>query len=120
MSRLFSAAGVNFVGVRNLDAAVSWYKEKLGLREIDVEMDEPEGCTALGFSDEEYIIALGPTGRPTEELRPLLFTNNIKKAREFLSSRGAGPSELAKDAQGTPYFEIRDPEGNVVEVSEEP
>ncbi len=83
-------------------------------------MDDGEGCVALGFSDEEYIIALGPAGKPTEELRPLLYTTNIKKAREFLNSRGAAPGEIEKDAQGTSYFEIRDPEDNVVEVCEEP
>ena len=95
-------------------------QEKLGLREINVEMDDGEDCIALGFSDEEYIIALGPTGKSSGELRPLLFTTKITKAREFLNSRGAGPREIEKDAQGTPYFEIRDPEGNVVEVCEEP
>jgi catechol 2,3-dioxygenase-like lactoylglutathione lyase family enzyme len=120
MSRLFSAAGANYVGVRDLAAAASWYKERLALREVNVEMDDGEGCIALGFSNEEYIIALGPTGRPTDELRPLLYTSNIKKAREFLKSRGAGPSEIEKDAQGTAYFEIHDPEGNVIEICEEP
>ena len=120
MSRLFSAAGANYIGVRDLTSATSWYKEKLAVREIDVEMDDGEGCVALGFSNDEYIITLGPTGKPTDELRPLLYTTNIKKAREFLHSRGASPGEIEKDAQGTDYFEMRDPEGNVVEVCEEP
>ena len=35
------------------------------------------GCTALGFSDDEYIVELGPPGKPTEELRPILFTKKI-------------------------------------------
>lgn len=120
MSRLFSAGGTNYVGVHDLAASASWYKEKLGLREIEVEMDEAEGCLALGFSNEEYIITLGPVGKPTDELRPILFTTNIKKAREFVNSRGAGVSQIEQDAQGTHYFELHDPKGNVIEVCEEP
>ena len=50
----------------------------------------------------------------------MLFTTNIKKAKDFLNSRGAGLGEIEQDAQGTHYFEIRDPEENVIEVSEEP
>jgi catechol 2,3-dioxygenase-like lactoylglutathione lyase family enzyme len=104
MARPFSSAGTNYVGVRDLATSVSWYKEKLGLREIDVEMDESEGCTALGFSNDEYI----------------LFTKNINKARDYVSSRGASVGPIEQDAQGTHYFEIRDLDGNVIEVCEEP
>lgn len=47
MARPFSSAGANYVGVRDLATSVSWYKEKLGLREIDVEMDDIRGmCCA--------------------------------------------------------------------------
>jgi catechol 2,3-dioxygenase-like lactoylglutathione lyase family enzyme len=120
MTRLFSSGGANYVGVRNLAASVSWYKEKLGLQEIDVEMDESEECVALGFSNDEYIVALGPTGKQTEELRPLLFTKNINKARDYVGSRGVAVGPIERDAQGTPCFEIRDIEGNVIEGCEEP
>lgn len=120
MARPFSSAGANYVGVRDLATSVSWYKEKLGVREIDVEMDDSEGCVALGFSNDEYVVALGPTGKPTEELRPILFTKNIHKARDYVSSRGAAVGPIERDAQSTPYFEIRDLEGNVIEVCEEP
>jgi catechol 2,3-dioxygenase-like lactoylglutathione lyase family enzyme len=120
MSRPFSSGGANYVGVRDLASSVTWYTEKLGLRQIDVEMDDSEGCVALGFSNDEYIIALGPTGKPTDELRPLLFTPNIKKAREYLTSKGTSIGEIERDAQGTQFFEIRDPEGNVLEITEEP
>jgi hypothetical protein len=29
------------------------------------------------------LFALGPAGKLTDELRPLLFTTNIKKAKDF-------------------------------------
>ena len=79
MARPFSSAGTNYVGVRDLATSVSWYKDKLGLREIDIEMDESGGCVALGFSSDEYIVALGPTGKPTEELRPIPSRRTLTK-----------------------------------------
>ena len=117
---ILRSGGVNFVGVRNLAAATAWYKEKLDLHEITVELDEPEGCVALGFPNDDYAFVLGPVGTPTDEPNPLLFTSNIAKAREFLRSRGVNAGEIQKDRQGTRYFEMRDLEGNMIEVSEEP
>ena len=120
MSRLFWSGGANYVGVSNLGAAVSWYKEKLSLWEIEADIDDSEGCVALGFSDNEYILALGPMGKPTDELRPILYTTIIKKASEYVSSNGVVTGPIQQDAQGTHYFEIRDLDGNVTEVCEEP
>jgi len=42
---LLTAAGVNYIGVRDLASASTWYMEKLGLRKIEVEMDESEDLT---------------------------------------------------------------------------
>src|ERR1700726_65982 len=71
-------------------------------------MDESEGCVALGFSNDEYIVALGPPGKLTDELRPLLFTTNIEKAKDFLNSRGAGGPH--HDPTGRARFHATDPE----------
>jgi hypothetical protein len=49
-----------------------------------------------------------------------LYTSNIKKAKELLSARGVSAGEIQQDAQGTHYFELRDLEGNAIEVTEEP
>jgi catechol 2,3-dioxygenase-like lactoylglutathione lyase family enzyme len=117
---LLVPAGVNYVPVRNLDAAVAWYVEKLGLRRVDIEMDDGDGCVALGFVKDESAFVLGPTGKPGDELTPMLNSSNLKKAKDWLSSRGVYVGEIQQDRQGTHYFEIRDLEGNVIEVSEEP
>jgi hypothetical protein len=42
---------------------------------------------------------------------PLLYASNLKKAREFLISRGVDMGEIQQDRQGTHYFEMRDLEG---------
>jgi hypothetical protein len=45
---------------------------------------------------------------------------NIRKAREVLGFRGVNVGEIQEDRQGTHHFEMRDLEGNVIDVSEEP
>ncbi len=120
MSHLISSGGANYIGVRDVVAAAAWYIEKLGLRKITIEMDDGEGCEALGFSKDEYAVTLGPPGKPRDELTPLLYASNVKKARESLSSRGVNVSEIQQDRQGTHYFEMRDLEGNVIEICEVP
>lgn len=120
MTHWISSGGANYIGIRNVAAAEAWYIEKLGLRKMNVEMDNGEGCIALGFSKDECAVTLGPPGKPTEELTPILFSPNVKKARETLSARGVNVSDILQDRQGTSYFEMRDLEGNVVEISEEP
>jgi hypothetical protein len=115
---LFEPAGINYIGVVDIAAAATWYIQKLGLRKVDVEMDNGEGCVALGFEKDEYAFCLGPAGQKTEELTPMLQSSNLKKAREVLISRGVNVSEIEQDRQGTHYFEMRDLEGNVIELNE--
>jgi catechol 2,3-dioxygenase-like lactoylglutathione lyase family enzyme len=117
---LLSPGGTNYIAVRDLSAATAWYTEKLDMRKVDIELDDGEGCIALGFDKQECALVLGPPGKPTDELFPLLYASNLKKAREFLSSRGVQVGEIQQDRQGTHYFEMRDLEGNGIEVSEEP
>jgi catechol 2,3-dioxygenase-like lactoylglutathione lyase family enzyme len=122
MSLLSGSGGSNYIAVADAASASSWYIDKLGLRKVDIELDEGEGCIALGFSKDDCALVLGPTGKPAnpDELTVMLYASNVKKAREFLSARGVNVGDIQQDRQGTHYFEMRDPEGNVIEVSEEP
>lgn len=118
---LLAIADSFYIGVLDVAAATSWYIEKLGLQKVPVEMDDPEGCVALGFSKKDQTcITLGPRGRPADGTTPMLYASNIRKAREALGSRGVNVGDVQEDRQGTHYFEMRDLEGNVIEVSEEP
>jgi hypothetical protein len=74
----------------------------------------------LDFSKDECALVLGPSGKPADELTPMLYASNLKKAREFLRYRGVNVGEVQEDGQGTHFFEMRDMEGNVIEISEEP
>jgi catechol 2,3-dioxygenase-like lactoylglutathione lyase family enzyme len=119
VSLLYNAGSSNYIGVVDITAATAWYIDKLGLRRIEVEQDDCEDCVALGFSKDDYAVCLGPAGRPTDELTPMFNSSNLKKAREFLLARGVNVTDIQKDRQATKYFEMRDLEGNVIEVSEE-
>jgi hypothetical protein len=110
-----------YIGVHDIAAASSWYIEKLGLKETTIDLDEGDGCTALVFPKEPPTpIVLGPSGAATDGSTPMLYASNVNKAREWLASRGVNVGALQEDRQGTHYFEMRDLEGNVIEVSEEP
>jgi len=117
---LLSGAAANYIPVADIAAATAWYVEKLGLRKVNVELDDGEDSVALGFSKDDCAVCLGPVGRSSEEFTHMLNSSNLKKAREFLISRGVNVSEIQQDRQGTHYFEMRDLEGNVIEISEEP
>jgi hypothetical protein len=80
------------------------------------------GCVALGFSkkDQTCIAVLGPRDELTDGTTPILCASDIRKDREVLGSRGVNVGEIQEDRQGTHYFEMRDLEGRVIEVSEEP
>jgi hypothetical protein len=119
---LLTIADSFYIGVLDVESATSWYIEKLGLQKVPAEMDGPEGCVALDFSkkDQTCIAVLGPQGKPADGTTPMLYASNIGKAREVLGSRGVYVGGIQQDRQGTHYFEMRDLEGNVIEVSEEP
>jgi hypothetical protein len=50
---------------------------------------------------------------------PLIFCVNLKKAHEHFGVKNASPGPI-RDGGGTQFFEVRDPEGNVVEICKEP
>jgi hypothetical protein len=70
-----------YIGVLDVESGTSWYIEKLGLQKVSAEMDDPEGCVALGFSksDQTSIAVLGPQGKPTDGTTPMLYASNIEK-----------------------------------------
>jgi catechol 2,3-dioxygenase-like lactoylglutathione lyase family enzyme len=117
---LFRNGGANYMPVRDIEAATAWYKEKFGVKRVHVELEDGDGCVALGSSDEECLFELGPQGQSSGELSARLFTSNLKKAREHLISHDVLVDEVQQDGQGTHFFTARDIEGNAIEISEEP
>ena len=50
----------------------------------------------------------------------MLYTSDIGKACDLLTSRGVSVGPIEEDRQGTRHFMMRDLDGNEVEVTEEP
>lgn len=50
---------------------------------------------------------------------PMMFCTNVKKAHDYLTRR-IGVAGPIHDGDGTWYFEVRDPEGNSIEICKEP
>ena len=109
-----------YIGVTDAIAASLWYTEKLGLLQVVAPTSDAGDCISLAFSKrDETAITIGPRDSSSDQ-RPVLYSTNIGKANDQLSSRGVSVTPIASDPQGTRYFVMRDLEGNEIEVSEEP
>lgn len=100
----------------------SWWERVFDCRRAPVPdyWDESEDCVALLFPGmAEPTICLSPKARDKNQYPvPIIFSDNINKAHQKLTERGIAVGPVQGDAPK--FFEIRDPEGNTIEVSEEP
>jgi hypothetical protein len=119
---LFRPAGTNYVPVLDLAAAASWYADIFDLRPRPTKFDDGQKGIELSHSSdyEDLFFVLGPANVPNDGETPMLLTSHILKAKDYLSSRGVNVGEIQRDRQGTRFFEMRDSEGNVIEISVEP
>jgi catechol 2,3-dioxygenase-like lactoylglutathione lyase family enzyme len=107
------------VVVRNVDSVSPWYVEKLGLRKL-AENPWGEPVATYQFKEEENSVILTTRRGFETDKTPILFTKKIDKMKAVLAARGVSAGPIECDRQGTRYFEIRDPEGNLIEIVEEP
>jgi predicted enzyme related to lactoylglutathione lyase len=116
---MFSFSG-GYVPVRDLDAAAKWYAQAFGCRYSEFTDDDGQRTLLLQFFEEDMGLMLGSATCPPNDLPPIIYADKAEKANEYLSRRGVFTGPVQKDAQGTKFFEIRDCDGNLLEVSEEP
>jgi catechol 2,3-dioxygenase-like lactoylglutathione lyase family enzyme len=111
------------LGVRNLDRAVAWYQEKLGLRLTPLQSEDFEAFLAFAKDDETglalVVIPPGET-KANVEGHPILFTKGIEAAHEEFASKGISVGPIQSDSGGNRLFRFRDLEGNEIEVCVEP
>jgi catechol 2,3-dioxygenase-like lactoylglutathione lyase family enzyme len=118
--RLFRPAGTNYMPVLDIPAAAAWYVDVFGLRQYVTKFDDGQKGIELSDSDNEVFFVLGPRDVPTNDETPMLYTSRIEKARSRLIGRGVTVGEIQRDRQNTRFFEMRDLEGNVIEICDEP
>jgi predicted enzyme related to lactoylglutathione lyase len=115
----FSVPDRTHILVRNIEAVSPWYIEKLGLRKLtENELGESNAAT-FRFKEDGNSVVLTTRGGFGTEKTPMLFTRRIAKMRDVMMARGVEVGMIERDRQGLRYFDIRDPEGNEIEVVEE-
>ena len=106
--------------VRDIDSVAPWYVDKLGLRKADKSPAQPADLATYKFKEDGKSITLTTKMSYGTDKTLILFTKRIGRMRGILSARGIVPGPIEQDRQGTRYFEMHDPEGNLIEVVEEP
>lgn len=107
------------IQVRDIGSVAPWYIETLGLRKSAGSTGAASDTARFRFSSGWYPVVFRKRDPKESGGTPMLFTRNIGKMREVLISRGVEPGPVEKDRQGTRYFDIHDPEGNVIEFVEQ-
>jgi catechol 2,3-dioxygenase-like lactoylglutathione lyase family enzyme len=115
----------------NVEAAKRWWIETLGCKQVKLpaNWDDPlpsdvalmlPGDTdpTIALSDQAEVQRAG-LERPNDRVIIFCSKRKLEKAHEHLRNRGASPGPI-QDGGGTQFFEIRDPEGNVIEICGEP
>jgi hypothetical protein len=125
---LFSADSI-VLSYSNVDSAKQWWINAFDCTELKVpsEWDNPlpsDVALKLPGVDEPTILLndraeVRAAGFERSSTVPIVFCDKLKKAHEFLSSRSLGPGPIQDDGE-TQFFEIRDLEGNVIEICKEP
>jgi predicted enzyme related to lactoylglutathione lyase len=106
--------------VQNIDSVAPWYEEKLGLRKLAQTPPSESNAAVFRFKpDGRSVILTTRSGSQTGKT-PILFTKKIDRIKKVLVERGVEAGPVEQDRQGIHYFQIHDPEGNAIEVVEEP
>lgn len=106
--------------VRSIASVAPWYVDKLGLRKSAESPWAESDAATYRFKEDGKSITLTTKTNYGIEKTLILFTKRIGRMKHVLSARGIDVGPLQQDRQGTRYFEIYDPEGNAIEVVEEP
>lgn len=114
----FSIPADTRILVRHIDSVLPWYVGKLGLSKLTFDRSDP-GIATLRFKEDGNSVVLTTRSGFQTDKTPILFTRKIGKVRDVMTERGVNPGIIEKDRQGIRYFQIRDPEGNEIEVVED-
>ena len=118
-SAAFSIPNNLRIQVQDINSVSPWYVEKLGLRKLTENPYGELGIATYRFKpDGKSVVLTTQEGFRTNKT-PILFAKKISRVKDVLAARGISPGVTKQDRQGIRYFEIHDPEGNVIEVVED-
>ncbi len=108
----------NLVGLRE------WYKEKLGLRETNIDREDDSGrpFADLHISNDDTFLSLVelPSSATAEKRHVIFYAKHLEKAHKWLEGRGVFVEPISTDSGGNRLFRFHDLEGNMIEVCVEP
>ena len=122
---LFHAESVA-LNYSNLGVAERWWADVLGCKRVELpDWDDPlPSDVAMRFAgSEEPSILLSDrleveqAGYERPNQRHMIWTSNLDNALQELQGRGASSGEIQTGR--VRFFELRDPEGNVLELCED-
>jgi len=112
----------------NVNAEKQWWIQTFACKQTNVPEDwdcqlpADVALKLLGSSEPAILLndraEVQQAGYSPSNDRPILFCANVKKAHEYLSVRGANPGPI-QDGGGTQFLEVRDPEGNAIEICQD-
>jgi catechol 2,3-dioxygenase-like lactoylglutathione lyase family enzyme len=121
--KLYSVVAI-VVGVTNLDRAVAWYCDKLGLSSQTKEPNKVYIGYPSADSDMLPMIILVPIPRDHTNVyatqHQILFTRNLDVVHAEFASKGIQTWPIQTDSGGNRFFNWQDLEGNTIEVCQEP
>ena len=106
-------------------AAKKWWAMAFDCEEVMMppDWDDPlpsdVALTLPGIEEPTILLRSRSEGGGSAE-HPIVFTTKMKKAYEHLRDRGVLAAGAVHEEWGTELFEITDPEGNVIEICNEP
>jgi len=114
-------SGIDHVSVyvSDLEKSRQFYSEVLGLTTKCPQHAGPEPCFLVAPSEQRVLLKPAPakTNNATLKnwLREIAFaTDDLLGMRQYLEAHGAIPGSIQKDSDGSPFFRVRDPEGNPI------
>jgi catechol 2,3-dioxygenase-like lactoylglutathione lyase family enzyme len=114
----------------NVETTKRWWIETFGcrMRKVPPDWDDPlpsdVALTLPGDNEPKVLLSdrseAQRHGWAPSDNHPILFTSKRNlEAHEHLRDNGVSPGPI-QEGGGTRYFEIRDPDGNVIEICGEP
>ena len=114
----------------NIEEAKRWWISAFDCKQVKVPPDWdnqlPSDVALKMVGDSEPTILLSNRAEVTQagfdrsaSTVPVIFSDKLKKAYEHLTRRGALAGPIQSDGE-TEFFEVRDSEGNVIEICKEP
>jgi len=113
--------GIAFVRLKSTTSRAStFYSSVLGLPQSVSDCNTPRPCFVVNPRQHIELVQVVTETRGSFLDEIGYATSDAAKLREYLSARGAKPTEISRRTNGLPFFEVRDPEGNKLAFVESP